>query len=269
MERKESIMATPRTNTYLKVLYDYQYKDSDGQDIHISSGEECVLVKKATAEWWYVVKKGEKKPIYVPANYVEELHRTVIRLASEDPQTRKKKSPPPKPPVKPRIKKSVEAEVLKELDSVLEHAFDNDPVFENGRKEESSQKVSSISGTLDTKHDVEEESNKRELDFDNAMGLGLGKLPHSNMRPYSSADFHFQNKEAEHMNLRRQFTKSNSAGSNPNQGEVYETQDSGSGEDISGGSKKKLDQFKYELPDYANIASLGIQPPKPKQQVNL
>lgn len=40
----------------------------DGQPVKIKTGEEFLLLKKTTPEWWYVIKPnkhGEKKPIYV------------------------------------------------------------------------------------------------------------------------------------------------------------------------------------------------------------
>ena len=36
-----------------------------GADIEIACGDECLLLKQTTAEWWYVLKHGDKKPIYV------------------------------------------------------------------------------------------------------------------------------------------------------------------------------------------------------------
>ena len=65
-------MAGRGQGKYVRVLYDYEYKSS-GKHISIKEGDRCLLLKKTNSEWWSVIKLGEKKPIYVPANYVVEL----------------------------------------------------------------------------------------------------------------------------------------------------------------------------------------------------
>ncbi|XP_076807226.1 rho GTPase-activating protein 12-like isoform X2 [Clavelina lepadiformis] len=57
----------------LHVEYDYKYKANDGRIISIEDGEEFILIKKSNADWWQVIKEGEKKPFYIPAAYVREL----------------------------------------------------------------------------------------------------------------------------------------------------------------------------------------------------
>lgn len=118
-------------SNHLRVLYDYEYEASDGTPIKFTAGEECRLVKKTNSEWWYVLRPNEKKPLYVPANYVEP-----VKAASPDINPRKKK-PPPKPPAKPKLPKpSMEEEVLKELDSILNDALDEDIPLEGDEEEE-------------------------------------------------------------------------------------------------------------------------------------
>ncbi len=58
---------------YLRVLYDLDYKTHEGVPVSIREGEKCLLLKKTNDDWWNVVKHGEKIPIYVPANYVEDI----------------------------------------------------------------------------------------------------------------------------------------------------------------------------------------------------
>lgn len=84
----------------------------------------------------------------MPSNYVEEIHKTVISVDSESkdsdktkrpaPEVPKKKKVPPKAPPKPAKlvrKPSVEEDVLKELDSILEHAFDGETIVEEDEEE--------------------------------------------------------------------------------------------------------------------------------------
>ena len=70
-----------RSGTRLQVLYDYDYTTDYGRHISIKEGEECLLLKKANDNWWFVVKVGEKKPLYVPATYVKVIYKTVIDIA--------------------------------------------------------------------------------------------------------------------------------------------------------------------------------------------
>ncbi|CAH1788728.1 unnamed protein product [Owenia fusiformis] len=65
----------PPQRSFIRVLYDYQYTDDDGNDIEIKENEEAILVKKTNEDWWHVIRhEGDKfKKIYVPAAYVEEI----------------------------------------------------------------------------------------------------------------------------------------------------------------------------------------------------
>ncbi|ELU18543.1 hypothetical protein CAPTEDRAFT_186976 [Capitella teleta] len=110
-------MATGRAGTHIRLLYDFEYQSPDGCQVKFAAGEECLLLKKTNPEWWYVLKKKEKRPLYVPANYVEQVE------TSEKP----KKRAPPVPPPKPKLPKpSMEEEVLRELDSIINHALDEE-----------------------------------------------------------------------------------------------------------------------------------------------
>ena len=68
-----AVMTGRAGRRYVRVVYDYEYTANDGRAITIKQGDECLLLKKTNSEWWSVIKSGEKKPIYVPANYVEEI----------------------------------------------------------------------------------------------------------------------------------------------------------------------------------------------------
>ena len=120
-----------KARDHVRVLYDYDYVNQDGRRVSIRVDEEYVLLKKTSQEWWYVVKKGVTKiqgeAFYVPASYVEIIHKTVIDLdADKKPAIAgKPKKPPPRPP-KPKTKQpkiTDEEEVLKELDDLLESEY--------------------------------------------------------------------------------------------------------------------------------------------------
>lgn len=59
----------------VRVEYDYQYKANDGRSVNITEGQEFILVKKSNSDWWQVVDRDQKKPLYVPAAYVKELQQ--------------------------------------------------------------------------------------------------------------------------------------------------------------------------------------------------
>lgn len=111
----------------VRVLYDYDYTDSKGNKISIKTGDECTLLKKSTEEWWSVLRKSEKKPIYVPANYVEALPKKSKDLPPKPAERPKKKGPPPPTATKPKFQRpSIEDEALKMLDAALEgEVFDD------------------------------------------------------------------------------------------------------------------------------------------------
>lgn len=85
---------------YVQVLYDLDYKNHEGEPISIREGDKCLLLKKSNDDWWSVIKQGEKKAVYVPSNYVEE----IVPATSPKPALHKKPPEVPKKPGKPVIK---------------------------------------------------------------------------------------------------------------------------------------------------------------------
>ncbi|XP_024135648.1 rho GTPase-activating protein 12 isoform X2 [Oryzias melastigma] len=67
---------------YIEVDYDYEYKSKD-RLISIHQGERYLLVKKTNEDWWQVKKDDGTKAFYVPAQYVREVRKALM--------------PPPKP----------------------------------------------------------------------------------------------------------------------------------------------------------------------------
>lgn len=122
-------MATPvSSKKNVRVLYDYNYEEKDGRHVTIKSGDECILVKKTDDDWWLVLRCGEKKGIYVPANYLQEIHMTTVVVgggATVPPKVKPKPAKPPPIPKKPKPP-LVEDDVLKEFDNMLDHALDGD-----------------------------------------------------------------------------------------------------------------------------------------------
>ena len=89
---------------YVKVLYDLDYKTHEGVSMSIREGEKCLLLKKTNADWWSVVREGDKKPIYVPANYVED----IVPATSPKPSYPRKQ--PVRVPPKPKTNGNVTSE---------------------------------------------------------------------------------------------------------------------------------------------------------------
>lgn len=56
-------------NTPVRVLYDYDYTTRDGRHVSVRVGDRLTLLQKSN-EWWNVIRDGERKPFYVPADYV-------------------------------------------------------------------------------------------------------------------------------------------------------------------------------------------------------
>ncbi len=75
-------MSSKNAGTYVRVLYDYEYQDSDSKKVSIKEGEEWLLLKKVSDDWWHVCR--EKELIYVPANYVEQIPKTVSTQEEKD-----------------------------------------------------------------------------------------------------------------------------------------------------------------------------------------
>uniref|UniRef100_A0A3P9KEN3 Rho GTPase activating protein 12a n=1 Tax=Oryzias latipes TaxID=8090 RepID=A0A3P9KEN3_ORYLA len=67
---------------YVEVDYDYEYTSKD-RLISIRQGERYLLVKKTNEDWWQVKKDEGTKAFYVPAQYVREVRKALM--------------PPPKP----------------------------------------------------------------------------------------------------------------------------------------------------------------------------
>ena len=71
-------MATSSHRAKLRVLYDYTYTTADGVAVSFSAGEELILLRRTTDEWWFVGRHGNSGPVYVPANYVTEVSEVFI-----------------------------------------------------------------------------------------------------------------------------------------------------------------------------------------------
>ncbi len=78
---------------YLRILFDLDYTSHEGVPVSIREGEKCLLLKKTNSDWWSVMREGEKKPIYVPANYVED----IVPATSPKPKKLPVPTPAPKP----------------------------------------------------------------------------------------------------------------------------------------------------------------------------
>lgn len=62
-------------HSYLKVLFDFQYKTAEGREIIIKKNERLYLLQKTNADWWQVVRNLEQRSFYVPASYVREISK--------------------------------------------------------------------------------------------------------------------------------------------------------------------------------------------------
>ena len=115
------------------MLYNYDFDEKDGRHVSIKSGDECILIQKTNDEWWFVLRCGEKHGIFVPANHLQEIHKTTIVVdgggATGPPKVKKKPTRPPPVPKKPKPP-LIEDDVLKELDNMLEHALDFDDIVD-------------------------------------------------------------------------------------------------------------------------------------------
>ena len=61
------------TTGTVEALYSYSYKAGDGRTIAFTAGERFSLLNKTNRDWWQV-RRGTEKPMYVPANYVQEIY---------------------------------------------------------------------------------------------------------------------------------------------------------------------------------------------------
>ena len=115
------------------MLYNYDFDEKDGRHVSIKSGDECILIQKTNDEWWFVLRCGEKNGIFVPANHLQEIHKTTIVVdgcATGPPKVKPKPARPPPVPKKPKPP-LIEDDVLKELDNMLEHALDFDDIVDD------------------------------------------------------------------------------------------------------------------------------------------
>ncbi|XP_056277314.1 rho GTPase-activating protein 12-like isoform X2 [Pseudoliparis swirei] len=64
-------------DVYIEVEYDYEYKAKD-RTITIQQGECYMLVKKSNGDWWQVRKEEGAKAFYVPAQYVREVRKALM-----------------------------------------------------------------------------------------------------------------------------------------------------------------------------------------------
>ncbi|XP_011306416.1 uncharacterized protein [Fopius arisanus] len=71
-------------HSYVKVLYDFQYKTAEGREISIKKNERLYLLQKTNADWWQVVRTWEQRSFYVPATYVREISKITRKNSDED-----------------------------------------------------------------------------------------------------------------------------------------------------------------------------------------
>ena len=72
------------TFTRLRALYSYSYTDDDGRTVAMVEGDEYILLRKTSSDWWHVLKLNERLPFYVPANYVEVVYVSKAGNESDD-----------------------------------------------------------------------------------------------------------------------------------------------------------------------------------------
>lgn len=58
------------SDTYVEVLYDFQYSSEDGNEVKIKAGEELLLLKKSNENWWQVIRNSDINPFYAPSSYL-------------------------------------------------------------------------------------------------------------------------------------------------------------------------------------------------------
>ncbi|XP_034946127.1 uncharacterized protein [Chelonus insularis] len=71
-------------HSYVKVLYDFQYKTAEGRDIVIKKHEKLYLLQKTNADWWQVIRNKQQRSFYVPATYVREVSSKTSRKTSRE-----------------------------------------------------------------------------------------------------------------------------------------------------------------------------------------
>ncbi|XP_054708643.1 rho GTPase-activating protein 27-like [Uloborus diversus] len=58
------------SEVYVQVLYDYNYRTDDGNEVKIKAGEELLLVERLNENWWQVIRNHSEYPFYAPSNYL-------------------------------------------------------------------------------------------------------------------------------------------------------------------------------------------------------
>lgn len=155
-------MVSRSPGSIVRVLYDYDYTANDGGLISIKEGEEYLLLKKSNHEWWRVIREGDdsgtpRKPIFVPANYVEEIGRLerprLQKQASVD-ETSESGVPTSLPPLKPRINRTLlNNEVQNGLDEPIPVASDNNSDSEDCITDSPSSSTRHSTGSLSRDED--------------------------------------------------------------------------------------------------------------------
>ena len=155
---------------YVKVLYDLDYKTHEGVAVSIREGEKCLLLKKTNADWWSVVREGDKKPIYVPANYVED----IVPATSPKPSY-PKKQPVPVPP-KPKTNGNVVTSEEKESKETEQPVSKENNDKENELKKENVTESASVEEKSDdndrkTPNEKDQDDSEEECDYVNVQEL--------------------------------------------------------------------------------------------------
>ncbi|XP_022099868.1 rho GTPase-activating protein 12-like isoform X2 [Acanthaster planci] len=55
----------------VQAKYEYEYMSGSGLPAKMLPGDLFTLLRKSNSDWWYVKREGEKKPVYLPATYLE------------------------------------------------------------------------------------------------------------------------------------------------------------------------------------------------------
>ena len=232
--------------THVRVLYDYKYTFNEGVEITIKTGEEYILKEKATNEWW-LVQKADKKDIYVPSNYVEEIHGKQ--------QARPKPKAPPPPPPKPKFSKIVD-HALSNLDkaiSFFDSEDESEDVFSNSNKTVTESSGSSgVNGDSEDqpKERIQSETSEPEPDYDEPLVVNEDKADEKSLTEAIEVDS-VDSRSPGNTILRNprkttSIVKSDVSATSQNKAEVRE----------SCMGKVKTGIGKFELPQYENPAEL-------------
>ncbi|XP_071548060.1 uncharacterized protein [Panulirus ornatus] len=63
-----SMMGVEREE-YVEVLQNYSYQRDD-RTLRMTKGEILMLLKRSTSDWWQVIRHGEQRPFFAPAQYI-------------------------------------------------------------------------------------------------------------------------------------------------------------------------------------------------------